>query len=71
MEQKEQFLFLREDGITLGVRRTEETNASTEVLDRCSSLGKGLHGVRWEADSLACSRKFIWAERRHEAKKRN
>lgn len=52
------------------IRRKEETKASTEVLERCSSLGGS---TSWGAvgGSLACSRKFILADRRHEAKKRN
>lgn len=69
-EKKGWFLILRGDGISERVRRKEETNASTEVLERCSSLGEsiswGVVGV-----SLARSRKFIVADRRHEAKKRN
>ena len=34
-------------------------------------LEKVLHGMPGEADSLACSRKFILPDRRHGAKKRN
>lgn len=34
-------------------------------------LQKVLDGMQWEADSLACSRKFVLPDRCHEAKKRN
>lgn len=67
---KRQFLILRGEGVSCRIRRKEETKASTEVLERCSFLGGS---TSWGAveGSLACSRKFMLADRRHEAIKRN
>lgn len=70
-EKKGWFLILRGDGVSCRVSRKEESSASTEVLEGCSSLGESTAWDAGEADSLACSRKFILADRRHEAKKRN
>lgn len=45
-EKKEQFLILGGDGVSCRVRKKEETNASTEVLEGCSSLGES---TAWDA----------------------
>lgn len=70
LREKRQFLILGREGVSCRIRKKEETKASTDTLERYSFLGGS---TSWGAvgGSLACSRKFMLADRRHETIKRN